>query len=62
MHVHRLAYVYIINEKTKEKFPTEYLNIWSELGEQNIQAKKVSNTLLHNLSLSCFVQKRLYRH
>ena len=58
MHVHTLAYVYIINETTKEKFPTEYLNIWSELGKQNIQAKKVYNTLLHNLSLSCFVQKR----
>ena len=33
MHVHTLAYVYIINETTKEKFATEYLNIWTELGE-----------------------------
>ena len=41
MHAHTRAYVYIINETTKGKFPTEYLNIWSELGAQNIQAKKV---------------------
>ena len=33
MHVHPREYVCIINEKTKIT--------WSELGKQNIQAKKV---------------------
>ena len=33
MHVHPREYVCIINEKTKIT--------WSELGEKNIQAKKV---------------------
>ena len=39
IYVRSRAYVYIIYEKTKGKFPWEHL--LSELGKQNIQAEKV---------------------
>ena len=39
MHVHSRAYVCIINEKTKGKFPGELHVVW--IGKQNIAAEKV---------------------
>ena len=39
MHVHSRAYVCIISEKTKGKFPGELHVVW--IGKQNIAAEKV---------------------
>ena len=58
MHMHPRAYVCIINEKTKDKFPRENHVAW--IGKQNIPAKNVYfSWLLQVLLTHLQVQLRL---